>query len=104
MHPFITYHPFILLAEFTLTPDSISFVTAARSPKQAASRNDSSIMKPTIDEHLVFRLLYRQARTLQYCHRTYIYYIMINDDTGYSLMYKNQKLIQKLPVPVRVQS
>lgn len=48
IHNAIAHHPFILFAELTLTPASINLVTAARSPTQEASRNDSSITKPTI--------------------------------------------------------
>ena len=44
----IAHQPFILFAELTLTPASINFVTAAKSPTQEASRNDSSMTKPTI--------------------------------------------------------
>ena len=48
VHNTIAYQPFILFAELTLTPASINLVTAAKSPTQEASRNDSSITKPTI--------------------------------------------------------
>ena len=44
----IAYQPFILLAELTSTPASINLVTATKSPTQAASRKDSSIVAPTI--------------------------------------------------------